>query len=330
MKKGWMNGVVVFMMIAVLGITMGRGEFLEGSRTPHVVLPVLSFTEEPSSPKLDVPYVPTPHEVVREMLQIAGVNKNDVLYDLGCGDGRIVITAAQTLGVRGVGVDIDPQRIKESNENARKAGVTDKVQFFQKDLFTMDVSKASVVTMYLLSSVNRKLRPKLFKELKPGTRIVSHDFDMDDWTPDRKKEVDGHTVYYWVIPANVSGTWKWTMSDGKGEKQYTLRLRQKFQKVSGTLRSGNSEATLGDVQITGDLIRFTVTQKAQGQSDPVQFVGRVKGNRIDGSMERHSGGSAKLRWRAQRDPSTAVPLDSPEAASVEASLPKDTFAGNAG
>lgn len=330
MKKRLMYGVAVVVVLTFWGISVGRGELPGSNRLPSVALPGLSWNEDPSAPKLDVPYVPTPHEVVREMLHIAGVKSSDVLYDLGCGDGRIVITAAKMLGVRGVGVDIDPQRIRESNENARKAGVTDKVQFLKKDLFSMDISKASVVTMYLLSSINMKLRPKLFRELKPGTRIVSHDFDMDDWTPDRQKEVNGHTVYYWVIPANVSGTWKWSMSDGKGEKQYTLRLRQKFQKVSGTLRSGNSEAVLSNVQLTGDHIRFTAAHIRAGSTDPVEFVGKVKGNRIEGSMKQNSGGSAKLKWSAQRDSSTKVPLDSPAAASGEASLLKDTFAGTAG
>jgi SAM-dependent methyltransferase len=152
---------------------------------------------------LEVPYVPTPDNVVEEMLKVANVGKDDMVYDLGCGDGRIVITAAQKYGARGVGVDINPDRIKESNENARKAGVTDRVKFLQQDLFETDLREATVVTLYLLPDVNRRLRPKLFLELKPGTRIVSHAFDMGEWNPEKVIKVPGpdreRTIYYWVI-----------------------------------------------------------------------------------------------------------------------------------
>ncbi|MGH9901898.1 MAG: SAM-dependent methyltransferase [Pyrinomonadaceae bacterium] len=149
----------------------------------------------------DVPYVPTPDAVVAEMLKVANVGKGDVVYDLGCGDGRIVITAAQKLGARGVGVDINPERIKESNENAQKAGVTDRVKFIQGDLFETDLKEATVVTLYLLPEVNLRLRPKLLRELKPGTRVVSHAFDMGDWAPEKTIHVDGRTIYYWTVPA---------------------------------------------------------------------------------------------------------------------------------
>ena len=134
------------------------------------------------------------------MLNVAKVTSKDVIYDLGSGDGRIVITAAKERGARGVGIDIDPQRIKEAEENARQAGVTDKVKFLQKDLFETDISEATVVTLYLLPNLNLRLRPKLFKELKPGTRIVSHSFDMGDWKPDQTIDVNGRSVYFWVIP----------------------------------------------------------------------------------------------------------------------------------
>jgi SAM-dependent methyltransferase len=150
----------------------------------------------------DVVYVPTPPEVVAEMLKVAKVTKDDVIYDLGSGDGRIVIAAAKELGARGVGIDIDPQRIKEAEANAKQAGVGDKVKFLQKDLFETDISEATVVTLYLLPNLNLRLRPKLFKELKPGTRIVSHSFDMGDWKPDQTIDVEGRSVYFWVIPKN--------------------------------------------------------------------------------------------------------------------------------
>jgi 2-polyprenyl-3-methyl-5-hydroxy-6-metoxy-1,4-benzoquinol methylase len=151
----------------------------------------------------DVPYVPTPQPVVDAMLQMAQVKSNDILYDLGSGDGRIPITAAQKFKTRSVGIDINPQRIQEANANAQKAGVTDRVEFRQQDLFETDLRNATVVTLYLLPDINLKLRPKLLKELKPGTRIVSHAFDMGDWKPQRVQQVDGKTIYLWVVPKEV-------------------------------------------------------------------------------------------------------------------------------
>ncbi len=157
--------------------------------------------QEQEKKKLDVPYVSTPQTVVDEMLSLAAVTKNDVIYDLGCGDGRIVITAAKKYGARGVGVDIDPERIKEANANAKQAGVSDRVKFIEQDLFQTDFKDASVVTLYLLPDINLKLRPKLLSELKPGSRVVSHSFDMGDWKPDKTIGVDEHrTIYLWIIP----------------------------------------------------------------------------------------------------------------------------------
>jgi ribosomal protein L11 methylase PrmA len=132
------------------------------------------------------------------------VTKNDVLYDLGSGDGRIVITAAKKFGTRGFGIDLDPQRVKEANQNAQQAGVSNLVQFRQQDLFQADLSNATVVTLYLLPEVNLKLRSKLISELKPGTRIVSHAFDMGDWKPEQVVEVDGNTIYYWTVPKKTA------------------------------------------------------------------------------------------------------------------------------
>jgi predicted RNA methylase len=166
-----------------------------------VTTPVLAQQAAPAplrSP--DVIFVPTPQEVVDAMLKVAKVSANDVVYDLGSGDGRIPITAAKTYGARGVGIDIDPQRIREANENAKTAGVTDKVRFLNQDLFTTDISEATVVTLYLLPSLNLKVLPKLMKELRPGTRIVSHAFDMGDWKPEQTLNVNGRTVYYWTMP----------------------------------------------------------------------------------------------------------------------------------
>lgn len=152
------------------------------------------------SAKLDVPYVPTPQEVVDKMLELGKVGKNDVVYDLGSGDGRIVITAAKEHGARGVGYDLNPERIEEANANAKSAGVTDKVTFKNQDLFKADFSDATVVTLYLLPRVNAALRPQLWKQLKPGTRVVSHSFDMGDaWPPEKTEKIAGKTLYYWTI-----------------------------------------------------------------------------------------------------------------------------------
>lgn len=153
----------------------------------------------------DVPYVPTPQEVVDGMLDFAQVKKTDVLYDLGCGDGRIVVTAAKKYGAHAVGVDINPERIAEAEKNAKDAGVTDHVKFVQGNLFEANIKDASVVTLYLLSSVNLKLRPKLLAELKPGTRIVSNTFDMGDWKPDKQTEVSGRRLYFWIVPKKAAG-----------------------------------------------------------------------------------------------------------------------------
>lgn len=148
----------------------------------------------------DVIYVPTPEEVVEAMLQVAKVTKNDVVYDLGTGDGRIPVTAAKKYGARGVGIDIDPQRIKDANENVQKNGVADKVRIIQGDLFEANISEATVVTLYLLPTLNQKLMPKLMKDLKPGTRVVSHAFDMGDWKPEQELDVSGRKIYFWTIP----------------------------------------------------------------------------------------------------------------------------------
>jgi len=147
----------------------------------------------------DVVYVPTQQVVVDAMLKLADVQKSDIVYDLGCGDGRMVITAARTYGTKGKGIDIDPQRIKEANENAQNAGLTDKVEFVLGNLFEADVSEASVVTLYLLESLNLKLRPKLLEQLKPGSRVVSNTFNMGDWVPDKVEYVEGYTIYLWTI-----------------------------------------------------------------------------------------------------------------------------------
>ncbi|MGD0199478.1 MAG: class I SAM-dependent methyltransferase [Bryobacteraceae bacterium] len=164
-----------------------------------LTLAAVALAQGPPRP-LDVPYVPTSQELVVAMLKLADVRPGDTVYDLGCGDGRIVVAAAKQFGARAVGVDINPQRISEANENARQAGVADKVKFIEGNLFDADIHEATVVTLYLLPNVNLRLRPKLLQELRPGTRVVSHSFDMDDWKPDQEIEVNNTRLLLWVIP----------------------------------------------------------------------------------------------------------------------------------
>jgi ribosomal protein L11 methylase PrmA len=164
-------------------------------------LPLLAQAQkQPAKQYPDVIFVPTPQEVVEDMLRLANVQKGDVLYDLGSGDGRIAITAARKYGIKATGIDIDPERIREANENAKKAGVTSLVQFRQEDLFAADFKDATVITLYLLPDLNVKLRPKLWNELKPGTRIVSHQFEMGAWKPEKRLESNGRTIYFWTVP----------------------------------------------------------------------------------------------------------------------------------
>ena len=282
--------------------------------TSFVILGGVSHAQEVD---LDVPFVPTNYEVVDEMLRIADVGKDDILYDLGCGDGRIVVTAAKKYGARGIGIDIDPERIAESIENAKKENVTDRVQFIEQNLFEADFSEATVVTMYLLSSVNLEMRPKLFQQLKPGTRIVSHDFDMDDWEPDEQTEVGGneyygHSVYFWIIPANVTGDWSWTVSSGTNNKQYMLKINQYFQKLDGLITIESAQFPSENLSITGDLVQFSLVDEVGGRKVSMNFKGRVNGNIIEGTIERIGVTPRIIKWLAHRDSDTVKPLDSDE------------------
>jgi SAM-dependent methyltransferase len=259
----------------------------------------------------DVPYVSTPYQVVEEMLRIAKVNQNDVLYDLGCGDGRVVITAAKMFGCRGVGVDLDPQRIEESRENARKENLENRVKFVQQDLFEADISEATVVTLYLLSSVNLKLRPRLLQELKPGTRIVSHDFSMGEWEADIEKEVfvgeDRHKIYFWIVPADVAGTWRWTLPKGSSDMNYEMELTQKFNQVWAFQNLGSSKRSIEDFKLVGDKLSFTIKRNKDGKEEVIFFEGQVNGDNMNGVFELESGEKkVKENWKARRLPSALI------------------------
>jgi SAM-dependent methyltransferase len=263
----------------------------------------------------DVEFVPTPQEVVLEMLKMAKVTQNDVVYDLGCGDGRIVITAANVFGARGVGVDIDPIRIWESNKNARKACVTDRVKFIEGDLFATDLTEATVVTLYLTPELNIQVQPKLFRELTPGTRIVSHDFDMGGWKPDKMglirnvrydypdlNYVRDAPFYYWIIPANVAGTWRWSLRTSTGDRPCTLRLSQKFQEISGQVSGKGQGVNIDDTRLVGDQLSFMLRSEMDKQNVVMHFSGRVSGDTIKGSMAVLGGTfSSQYKWTARRD-----------------------------
>lgn len=253
----------------------------------------------------DVIYEPTPQDVVEEMLKMAEVNQNDLVYDLGCGDGRFIITAAKKYGARGVGVDINPERVKESTENAIKAGVANRVRIFEGDLFETDIREATVVTLYLLSELNLKLRPKLFRELKPGSRVVSYSFSMGDWKHDNMGTLEKSTYYYWVVPADVVGVWRWNVSTQKGDRHYTLSLDQSFQEIKGnvTIQEGR-QAPITDAKLTGDRLSFTVKyDEANMQGVVMDFNGRVSGNAINGNMKATGGPFAGNHiWTAKRNP----------------------------
>jgi methyltransferase family protein len=230
----------------------------------------------------DVVWVPTPQALVDKMLDMAKVTPKDYVIDLGSGDGRTVITAAKR-GSRALGIEYNPDMVELSKRNAAKEGVSDKAQFMKADLFESDFSKAQVITMFLLPSINLKLRPKIL-ELKPGTRIVSNSFDMGEWTPDRTEKVDGCTnwctAYLWIVPAKVDGTWKLPQGE--------LTLKQNFQTVSGTLKSSNNSAQITNGKLNGDQISFT--------AGGTQYTGHVNGNAIDGTVKGGSNG----KWTATR------------------------------
>jgi SAM-dependent methyltransferase len=277
-----------------------------------LVAPPLLFLQEEWH--LDVPYVPTKPEVVAKMLEMAHVGKGDVLYDLGCGDGRIVITAAKLYGTHGVGIDINPERIKESRDNAVKENVTGLVKFLEQDLFQTDFHEATVVSLYLLSSVNLRLRPILFAQLLPGSRVVSHDFSMDTWKPDDSAvvELNGqtHDVYFWVMPANASGSWSWVWPEVTQAVPCRLDLEQHFQVLTGRLNVGGKDLALKELSITGNRIKFSFDREEGRKLRTMAFEGRVVRNTIEGTMSVVGDAQRSHEpWRAERNPATMKPID---------------------
>src|ERR1017187_8783838 len=254
----------------------------------------------------EVPYIKTPQVVVDKMLDLAGVGPDDFLIDLGSGDGRIVITAAQKRGARGFGVELDPSLVEASNAAARKAGVAERARFFARDLFDTDIREASVLTMYLLPEVNLQLRPRLLAQLKPGTRVVSHDWDMGEWQPDARAVVEGlakpvmpvqmSTVYLWIVPARVAGSWRLQVEGAGAEQAMELEFTQRFQEISGIAKRTRGRTLLQSAHLRGPEIRFAVIDETRRPSEPLHFFGRVYGDTMEGT----TGGGR--RWYAEPKP----------------------------
>ena len=255
------------LLAAAACATLAACTFQGGGLAPFNPAPVA-----PSELDLDVPYVPTPRPVVAAMLDMAEVGPEDYLIDLGSGDGRIAIEAARR-GARALGVDIDPNRVREAITAAQLAGVEPRARFRRQDLFDTPIREASVVTMYLLPAINLRLRPRLLTELRPGTRIVAHAFNLGDWAPDAHREVNAANVYLWIVPAVAGG--RWLLSDGSGAER-VLQLDQRFQVVTGTLGG----AALGEVTLRGTRLRFTAG-------------GRSYEGEIDGAAMRGEGWTAR-------------------------------------
>lgn len=251
--------------------------------------------------RYEVPFVPTPLVTVDEMLRVANVGPQDFVVDLGSGDGRIVITAARKFGARGFGVDLDEELVAQSEENARLAGVEDRVKFLRQDLFKTDLSQATVITMYLLPGVVRRLRPSLL-ELKPGTRIVSHDFDLDEWKADRKTYIRKN-VFLWIVPAKVEGRWSARLALPPGERQLELTLTQRFQELDGHARLDGASAQLWEPRIEGDRLSFVVVDAADRDNEAtLYFSGRVSGDVVAGELVRGVGSArVAIPWRAARE-----------------------------
>jgi hypothetical protein len=244
--------------------------------------------------------------VVEKMLDLAEVGPDDFLIDLGSGDGRIVITAAQMRGARGFGVELDPKLVEASNAAARNVGVAERVRFFARDLFDTDIREATVLTLYLLPEVNLQLRPRILAQLKPGTRVVSHDWDMGDWQPDAKAVLQGlakpvmpigaSTVYLWIVPARVAGSWSLQLEGASGEEAIEIEFAQRFQEISGVARRTRGRSLLQSAHLRGAEIRFALIDETRRPSEPLHFFGRVFGDTMEGST-----GNGR-RWRAERKP----------------------------
>jgi len=258
-------------------------------------------------PHADVPFVPTPPAVVDAMLDLARLRPEDYVIDLGSGDGRIIIAAARKYGARGFGVEIDQNLVAEARREARRQGVAERAQFLGENLFHTTLDRATVITMYLYPGLMLQLRPRLFEQLKPGARIVSHDFDMEPWQPDARVTVPvpdkpygppSSEVYLWIIPANAAGTWQWRVGAGAAAADYEVMLSQTFQGLEGGATIGGRPGRLENGRMRGDEIRFMLTAELDGRPVRHEFGGRVSGDEINGKATLAGGGEHD--WKATR------------------------------
>ena len=242
----------------------------------------------------DVIWVPTPDDVVERMLTMAQVTPNDYVWDLGAGDGKIAIMAAKKFGARATGIEYNPDMVKHANANAQAAGVAGtgkgQAQIRHGDIFATDFSQATVITLYLLPALNMKLRPTILS-MRPGTRVVSHSFSMEDWEADEISTLDGRRAYFWLVPANVMGTWTLEL----GSQKTDMALEQRFQHVTGSLTLGAIHAGLRDARLRGTAIYFSYVDPQGLRRD---FAGRVNGNRMEGTFRDEKGGEGK--WSAAK------------------------------
>ena len=260
----------------------------------------------------DTPYVQTPQNVVDRMLEVAKVGPADFVIDLGSGDGRMIITAAKKHGARGFGVDLDRRLVTLSNRLATKAGVADRAVFYERDIYQTDLTPASVVTIYLLPEVNLMMRPKLLSMLKPGTRVVSHDYDMGEWPADLAFTMDApgksvgrdqkSKVFYWVVPAKAAGKWLWRLpADAGAPRTFELVLNQNFQKVEGTVSVDGKTVPIEDAKLTGDRFSF-IAKVDQNGGARYEFNGRLVNHALDGTVRVTRTGAAprEQTWSAAR------------------------------
>jgi hypothetical protein len=253
------------------------------------------FEPHVGQPGKDVIWVPTPDEVVERMLRMAQVTANDYVIDLGAGDGKIAIMAAKKFGARSLGIEYNPDMAKHAQGNVEKAGVAGRARIVQGDIFASDFTKATVLTMYLLPALNLKLRPQILA-MRPGTRVVSHSFNMDDWEPDEVSSLDGRRAYFWLVPASVAGTWAFEATGGGATEKSDLSLEQRFQKIDGSLALGGQvQAGLRDARLRGFNISFSYVDGASVRRD---LSGRVSGNRMEGSYRTDNG--IEGRWTATK------------------------------
>ena len=281
MQYKWRHApAIVATLVMALGLAVSPAYAQDATR------PDKEYTPQVGQEGKDVIWVPTPQSLVERMLDMAKLTAKDIHYDLGSGDGRTVIAAAKR-GAQAIGVEYNPDMVALSERAAAKEGVAGKAKFIHGDIFQIDFSEATVLTLYLLPSLNVKLRPTILN-MKPGTRVVSHAFTMDDWHPDQTDSVDGRTAYLWIVPAKVDGTWQ----TATGE----LALKQQYQTFSGTLKTANGASAISGGKLNGTQVSFS--------ANGVRYSGRVNGDRIDGTAQASAGGTTK--WSATRAPAAAA------------------------